>query len=186
MGLRPLFQSISAHKFPSYFSPYWQLPPEPKLVALVPWNEESLTGVAYIFKPLIGIASKVAPPTALPFSCCTATSVSGPSSPEGRCRGGPAVTREPNWGPRMHPSATTAVLPLAERQDQNPVTSQGSEVARWLLSMQGQRAALLWWWGHIGQQCPAVCINSDRSPQLLSPSPKGKHDDKCCWCMSEV
>lgn len=51
--------------------------------------EESLTRAAYIFKALIGIASKVAPPAALPYSCCTATSVSGRVSLEGRCRGGP-------------------------------------------------------------------------------------------------
>lgn len=53
-----------------------------KSVAMVPSKEESLTRVPYIFKPLIGIASKVAPPAALPFSCCTATLVSGPGSLE--------------------------------------------------------------------------------------------------------
>lgn len=36
-----------------------------------------MTRPAYIFKALIGFASKVAPPAALPLSCCTATSVSG-------------------------------------------------------------------------------------------------------------
>ena len=89
------------------------LQPRHKPLYMAQWNEESLTRVPYIFKPLIGIASKVAPPAALPFSCCTAESVSGSGSLEEGCHGGPAGTQEPNWGLRMPPSAATAVLPLA-------------------------------------------------------------------------
>lgn len=96
-----------------------------KLVSMAAWNEESLTRVPYIFKALIGIASKVAPPAALPFSCCTATSVSGPGSLEGLCRSGPAATREPNWSPRMPPSVVTAVLLLADARIKTPWLSRG-------------------------------------------------------------
>ncbi|KAI3358342.1 hypothetical protein L3Q82_014779 [Scortum barcoo] len=68
---------------------------------------------------LLGQPITVAPPAALPFSCCTATLVSGPGSLEEACRSGPAGTREPNWGPRTPPSAATAVLPLADGRIKN-------------------------------------------------------------------
>jgi len=82
----------------------------------------------------ISIALALAPPPP-PFSSCTATSVSGPGSWGGRDYrvGGPAGTRESNWGPRTPPSAAAAVPPLADRWDHNPETSRGSEVACWLL-----------------------------------------------------
>lgn len=112
--------------WPSFFFFFSHRQPrhKAKSVAMALWDGESLTGVSYIFKPLIGIASKVAPPAALPFSCCTATSVSGPSSPE-YCRGGPAGTQEPNWGPGTPPSAATAVLPLADGRIKTPWLATG-------------------------------------------------------------
>lgn len=158
---------------------YWQLRRKQELVAMVLWNEESLTRVAYIFKPLIGIASKVAPPTALPFSCCTATSVSGPSSLEECFCGGPAVTLEPNWGLRMHPSAATAVLLLADGRIRTPqlARGQGSPGGCSTCRARGRLCCDGW---QIRQYSPAACMNSDRSPQLLSWSlpPKWK---RCWW-----
>lgn len=177
---------------PSTF--YWQPCHKHESVAVVLWNEESLTRVAYIFKPHIGIASKVVPPNALPFSCCTATSVSGPSSLEERYCDGPAVTPEPNWGPRMPPSAATAVLPLADDRIKTPWLARGQGSpdccsvcrARGRLCCDGQR---------IRQCCPAVCMNSDRPPQLLSLSLflKVKHNNtkyqipnKWYWWIDDV
>lgn len=147
-----------------------------KSVAMAVWNEESLTGVPYIFKPLIGIASKVAPPAALPFSCCTATSVSGPGSLEGGCLGGPAGTREPNWGPRTPPSAATAVLPLADGRIKTPWLARGQRSPGGCSACRARGGSLLWW---IRQCCPAVSMNFDWCPQPLSPSLplKGKCKD---------
>lgn len=56
-------------------------------------KRESLTSVAFILKALIGIASKVAPPAALPLSCCTPTSVSPLLSLEG----GAGEAGQPGW-----------------------------------------------------------------------------------------
>lgn len=95
---------------------------------------------------------------------------------------GPAGTREPNWGPRTLPSAATAVLPLADGGIKTPWLARGQRSsggcsacrARGGLRCDGRR---------IRQCCPAVCMNSDWSPQLLSLSLslKGKHKDKWIW-----
>lgn len=156
-----------------------------KSVAMAVWNEESLTGVPYIFKPLIGIASKVAPPAALPFSCCTATSVSGPGSLEGGCLGGPAGTREPNWGPRTPPSAATAVLPLADGRIKTPWLARGQRSPGGCSVCRARGGSLLWW---IRQCCPAVSMNFDWCPQPLSPSLllKWKCKDDEIWISSLI
>lgn len=139
------------------------------LVTMALWNEESLTRVPYIFKPLIGIASKVALPAALPFSCCTATSVSGPGSLEEGCYAGPAGTWEPNWGLRMHPSAATAVLPLADGRIKTLWLARGQRSPGGCSACRA-RGGLRCDGRLIRQPCPAVFMNSDWSPQLLSLS----------------
>lgn len=160
---------------------------EREAVAMAPWNEESLTRVPYIFKPLIGIASKVAPPAALPFSCCTATLVSGPGSLEEGCRSGPAGTREPNWGPRTAPFAATAVPPLADGRIKTLWLARGQRSPGGCSACRA-RGELRCDGGRIGQRRPAVCMNSDWSPQLLSLSLplKGKRKDKWRWHVYEV
>lgn len=152
--------------WPSFFFSSRQPRHKREPVAMAAWNEESLTGVPYIFKPLIGIASKVAPPAALPFSCCTATSVSGPGSLEEGCLGGPAGTREPNWGPRTPPSAATAVLPLADGGIKTPWLARGQRSPGGCSACRARGGSPLWW---IGQCCPAVSMNSDWCPQPLQP-----------------
>lgn len=99
---------------------------------------------AYIFKALIGFASKVAPPAALPLSCCTATSVSGRVSlGGGAVVAGPAASPQPNWGPRTPPSAAAAAPLLADGRFKSPGPARGQRWAGGCAAPPGQRTGLL-------------------------------------------
>lgn len=127
---------------------------------------------AYIFKALIGFASKVAPPAALPLSCCTATSVSGRVSLGGAL----------SWRARLRLRSLIGArgrLPLllqlrrcwltgGSRAPDQPGVRGGLVAARpprarGPVCCDGSSGS--------GSGCPAVRMNCDRGPQLLSPSP---------------